>query len=78
MNLAKSLDSRGLVVPAANNSDDLTRFAALSKYFRGEHHLEEMMFHENCPRSTLLQLVDKFRAVLIKHEHEDIHIIQRI
>jgi len=58
-------------VPAANNSDDLTRFAALSKYFRGEHHLEEMMFHENCPRSTLLQLVDKFRAVLIKHEHED-------
>ena len=58
-------------VPAATNVEDLTKFATLSKYFRGEHHLEEMMYHENCPRSVLLQLMDKFRMVLVKHEHKD-------
>jgi len=58
-------------VPAASNVEDLTKFAGLSKYFRGEHHLEEMMYHENCPRAVLLQLMDKFRSVLVKHEHED-------
>jgi hypothetical protein len=46
-------------VPAATNVEDL------------EHHLEEMMYHENCPRSVLVQLMDKFRMVLVKHEHED-------
>ena len=58
-------------VPAATNVEDLTKFATLSKYFRGEHHLEEMMYHENCPRSVLVQLMDKFRMLLVKHEHED-------
>merc|ERR1719369_2465983 len=58
-------------VPAAANLEDLTKFARLSKYFRGEHHLEEMMYHENCPRSVLLQLIDKFSGLLVKHEHED-------
>ena len=56
-------------VHAASNVEDLTKFAGMSKYFRGEHHLEEMMYHENCPRSVLLQLIDKFRLVLVKHEH---------
>jgi hypothetical protein len=36
-------------VPAASNVEDLTKFASISKYFRGEHHHEEMMYHENCP-----------------------------
>merc|ERR1712142_465181 len=58
-------------VPAAMSSEDLTKFARLSKYFRGEHHLEEMMYHENCPRAVLLQLIDKFSSILVKHEHED-------
>jgi hypothetical protein len=53
-------------VPAANNVEDLTKFASISKYFRGEHHREEMMYHENCPRSVLLQLIDNFRQVLVK------------
>ena len=60
-----------MTVPAASNVEDLTKFATSSKYFRGEHHLEEMMYHENCPRSVLLQLIDKFRMLLIKHEHDD-------
>ena len=31
-------------VHSASNVEDLTRFATMSKYFRGEHHLEEMMY----------------------------------
>lgn len=60
-----------LKVPAAANVEDLNKFVKLCKYFRGEHHLEEIMYHENMRRSSLLQLIDKFREVLIKHEHED-------
>ena len=29
------------------------------------------MYHENCPRSVLVQLMDKFRMVLVNHKHED-------
>ena len=74
-------------VPAASNPEELLRwaefflpffyflllqrFASLCKYFRGEHHLEEIMYHENIRRSALLQLIDKFRDILVKVEHED-------
>ena len=72
-------------VPAASNPEELQRwveifatanlllkrFASLCKYFRGEHHLEEIMYHENIRRSALLQLIDKFRDILVKVEHED-------
>lgn len=40
-------------------------------YFKGEHHLEEIMYFENLRRSQLLQLLDKFRDVLIIYETED-------
>jgi len=58
-------------VPAAAVPEDLAMFAALARYFQGRHHLEEIMYHENIRRSALLQLVDKFRDLLIKAEHED-------
>ena len=29
------------------------------------------MFHENVTRARVLQIVDRFRAVLALHEHED-------
>jgi len=60
-----------LAEPASSNLDDLTRFVSLCKYFRGFHHLEEIMYLENMRRATLLNLVDKFRDLLIKTEHED-------
>ena len=37
----------------------------LSKYFRGQHHLEGIMLMENVPRSQLLTLIDKFSEVLV-------------
>ncbi|KAJ0176049.1 hypothetical protein K1T71_008223 [Dendrolimus kikuchii] len=60
-------------LPAANDHDDLLLLAQLHKkgYFRGEQHLEEIMFMENVSRSQLLQLLDKFKDVLITFETED-------
>jgi len=60
-----------LSIPASKNLEDLELFVNLSRYFDGKHHLEEIMYHENIGRSTLVQLIDKFRSILIKHEHED-------
>ncbi|XP_053680973.1 GATOR complex protein NPRL3 [Anopheles nili] len=60
-------------IPAASNPEDLALMVRLWKagYFKGEHHLEEIMYFENLRRSQLLQLVDKFRDVLIIYETED-------
>ncbi|XP_028027386.1 GATOR complex protein NPRL3 [Bombyx mandarina] len=60
-------------IPASNNTDDLLLLAQLHKkgYFRGEQHLEEIMFMENVSRSQLMQLLDKFKDVLITFETED-------
>ncbi|XP_062036886.1 GATOR1 complex protein NPRL3 isoform X3 [Lepus europaeus] len=60
-----------LSVPAAQNPEDLRMFARLLHYFRGRHHLEEIMYHENTRRSQLLMLFDKFRSVLVVTTHED-------
>lgn len=62
-----------LKVPASSNLEDLNLMVRLkqSGYFQGEHHLEEIMFYENLRRSQLLQLLDKFRDVLILYETED-------
>ncbi|XP_053608422.1 GATOR complex protein NPRL3 [Plodia interpunctella] len=59
--------------PAAGHADDLLLLAQLHKkgYFRGEQHLEEIMFMENVSRSQLMQLLDKFKHVLITFETED-------
>ncbi|EDO44918.1 predicted protein [Nematostella vectensis] len=58
-------------VPAAKNEEDLKLFARLAPYFRGRHHLEEIMYYENLRRSQLLTLMDKFRDVLYLCQHED-------
>lgn len=60
-------------LPAAANAEDLALMVKLwqAGYFKGEHHLEEIMYFENLRRSQLLQLLDKFRDVLIIYETED-------
>ncbi|XP_060116779.1 GATOR1 complex protein NPRL3 [Heteronotia binoei] len=60
-----------LSVPAAHSPEDLRMFARLLHYFRGRHHLEEIMYNENMRRSHLLMLFDKFRSVLVVTNHED-------
>ncbi|XP_023178287.2 GATOR complex protein NPRL3 [Drosophila hydei] len=60
-------------IPASLNVDDLSLLVKLYQmgYFKSEHHLEEIMYFENLRRSQLLQLLDKFRDVLILYETED-------
>lgn len=60
-------------IPASTNVDDLSLMVKLYQagYFKSEHHLEEIMYFENLRRSQLLQLLDKFREVLIIYETED-------
>ena len=53
------------------DKEDLLFFLNMSKYFRGEHHLEDIMYYENVPRSKLLTLIDKFRSMLLTVQHED-------
>ncbi|XP_062388790.1 GATOR complex protein NPRL3 isoform X1 [Sardina pilchardus] len=60
-----------LSVPAAQSPEDLRMFARLLHYFRGHHHLEEIMYNENMRRSQLKTLFDKFRSVLVVTNHED-------
>lgn len=54
-------------------SDDIMLLEKLCRvgYFDGSHHLEEIMYLENIRRSQLLQILDKFRDILITLEHED-------
>ncbi|XP_078391012.1 GATOR1 complex protein NPRL3 [Cetorhinus maximus] len=58
-------------IPAAQNPEDLRMLAKLLHYFRGRHHLEEIMYNENMRRSVLLMLIDKFHSVLVLRNHED-------
>ncbi|XP_006637255.1 GATOR1 complex protein NPRL3 isoform X3 [Lepisosteus oculatus] len=60
-----------LSIPAAQSPEDLRMFARLLHYFRGRHHLEEIMYNENMRRSQLKTLFDKFRSVLVVTNHED-------
>ena len=60
-----------LSLDVAQDSADLAQFVRFSKYWRGQHHLEEIMYHENCTRNELLQCIDKFSSLIVKHEHED-------
>ncbi|KAJ8037964.1 GATOR complex protein NPRL3 [Holothuria leucospilota] len=60
-----------LSVPAAHNPDDLKLFARLCPYFRGKHHLEEIMYWANVERESLYELLDKFRSILITCTHQD-------
>ncbi|GFQ68139.1 GATOR complex protein NPRL3 [Trichonephila clavata] len=58
-----------------NNKDDLKNFIRFCPYFRGRHHLEEIMYCENIRRSHLLSLLDKFRNILITCQFEDTAVV---
>ncbi|KXJ20483.1 GATOR complex protein NPRL3 [Exaiptasia diaphana] len=57
--------------PASSDEEDLKLFARLVPYFRGKHHIEEIMYYNNLRRSKLLTLIDKFKDVLFLCQHED-------
>ena len=51
--------------------EDMAFFLRIFPYFKGQHHLEEIMYYENVRRSELVTLIDKFRSILITTQHED-------
>ncbi|CAH0386603.1 unnamed protein product [Bemisia tabaci] len=65
-----------LKIPACSSPEDFYLLIRLCKrgYLHGMHHLEEIMYLENVRRSQLLQILDKFRDVLITCEMEDLAI----
>ena len=58
--------------------EDIQFFLRICPYFRGDHHLEEIMYYENIRRSEILALIDKFRSMLITTQHEDPATVYRI
>lgn len=62
-----------LKIQAASNTEDLHLLVKLwnKGYLSGKHHLEDIMYSENIKRSHLLQILDKFRDVLVTTEIED-------
>jgi hypothetical protein len=67
-----SPNDRQVILNVAENRDaNLAKFAKVAKYMNGKYHLEEIMYHVNYRRAELLQVVDKFREILVRHEHED-------
>lgn len=55
------------------NADDFRLLMRLLKqgYLAGDHHIEEIMYLENIRRSELLQLLGKFKDLLVVVEMED-------
>ena len=49
----------------------MTKFAKVAVYMNGKYHLEEIMYHMDLRRAQLLQIIDKFRDIIVRHEHED-------
>lgn len=45
-------------------------FKRLCIYFRGQHHLEEIMWRENVERGDLLTTLEKYKSVLVQVAHE--------
>ncbi|XP_066914033.1 GATOR1 complex protein NPRL3-like [Clytia hemisphaerica] len=56
--------------------DDMLFFLRMTKYFDGEHHLENIMYFENVSRSKLIICIDKFRSILITVQHQDAATVQ--
>jgi nitrogen permease regulator 3-like protein len=54
-----------------HSPEEIALFSRLQWHFDGRHHLEEIMYLENVRRSQLLQLIDKFRGMIITRQAED-------
>lgn len=62
-----------MLIPSSANSDDFQLLMKLLRNgcFKGERHIEEIMYLQNIKRSDLLQLLEKFKDVLVTVEMQD-------
>lgn len=63
-------------LPSNVTQEDLNLFLSFFKqgYFKGTHHIEEIMFLENKTRAQICQLLDKLRTLIVTCDIEDSYI----
>ena len=62
---------REAILRCTQDKNELAKFAQCSVYMNGKYHIEEIMYHLDLRRAQLLQIIDKFRDIVVRHEHED-------
>ena len=53
------------------SSESFLLFRRLVPYFRGRHHIEEIMWRENISRETVEAILTEYRQVLVVIQHEE-------
>ena len=64
-------DDREEMLKITDDKKELSTFAQVAVFMNGKYHLEEIMYHMDLRRAQLLQIIDKFRNIVVRHEHED-------
>jgi hypothetical protein len=59
------------ILSITHDKKELVKFAQVGVFMNGKYHIEEIMYHSDLRRSQLLQIIDKFRNIIVRHEHED-------
>lgn len=59
------------ILKITTDKNELAKFAQVAIFMNGKYHIEEIMYHTNCRRAHLLQIIDKFRNIIVRSEHED-------
>ena len=60
-----------MVPKITTDKNELAKFAQVAVFMNGKYHIEEIMYHMDLRRAQLLQIIDKFRSIVVRHEHED-------
>jgi len=66
-----STDDREEILKITTDKNELAKFAQVAVFMNGKYHIEEIMYHMDLRRAQLLQIIDKFRSIIVRHEHED-------
>ena len=66
-----STEDREEILKITTDKNELAKFAQVAVFMNGKYHIEEIMYHMDLRRAQLLQIIDKFRSIIVRHEHED-------
>ena len=66
-----STADRQEILKITSDKNELAKFAQVAVFMNGKYHIEEIMYHMDLRRAQLLQIIDKFRLIIVRHEHED-------
>lgn len=66
-----SVPDQEAILALSQDKTELAKFAIVAVYMNGKYHIEEIMYHLDLRRAQLLQIIDRFRDIIVRHEHED-------